>query len=127
MLAGNIVQKTAFLMPFCIGVVAIGFILWYARVRNPMKRMRPPFGLLALAGIVLMMVNGGISAFIAKAILTGDDVAKSLKEEKKKGYAAGNAIVPGRKTEDDKERPMSSWDRLKYGDRTQEVEGEASE
>ena len=121
---GNIVQKAAFLMPFCIGVVAIGFILWYARVRNPMKRMRPPFGLLALAGIVLLMVNGGISAFIAKAILTGDDVAKSLKEEKKKGYDARDSTLPQRK-KDDEERPMSTWDRLKYGDRNQN-EGEAN-
>lgn len=120
--SGNFVQKTAFLMPFCIGVVAIGFILWYARVRNPMKRMRPPFGLLALAGIVLMMLNGGISAFIAKAILTGDDVAKSLKEEKKKGYDTRDSTLPQRDKKDDEEKPMSSWDRLKYGDRNKNQE-----
>ena len=121
-MSGNFVQKTAFLMPFCIGVVAIGFILWYARVRNPMKRMRPPFGLLTLAGIVLMMVNGGISAFIAKAILTGDDVAKSLKEEKKKGYDPRDSTLPQRGTKDDEEKPMGTWDRLKYGDRTKKEE-----
>jgi hypothetical protein len=119
---GNFVQKTAFLMPFCIGVVAIAFILWYARVRNPIKRLRPPFGLLLLGGIVLLLLNGGISAFIAKAILTGDDVAKSLAEEKKRGYDAGNSTLPQRQ-KDDGEKPMSTWDRLKYGDRNQENEG----
>ncbi|MFM7181067.1 MAG: hypothetical protein ACKO2G_06345 [Verrucomicrobiales bacterium] len=106
-------------MPFCIGTVIIGFILWYARVRNPMRRMRPPFGLLALAGIVLMMVNGGLAAFIAKAILTGDDIAKGLKEETKRAYdGRDTTLPPGKK--DEGEKPMSSWDRLKYGDRNQE-------
>lgn len=123
---GNFVQKTAFLMPFCIGLVAIGFILWYARVRNPMKRMRPPFGLLALGGIVLLMLNGAIAAFIAKAILTGDDVAKSLTAEKKKGYKAGNAITPDHRKEDE-EKPMGTWDRLKYGDRNTEEQDSSGE
>ena len=118
---GSFVQKTAFLMPFCIGLVIIAFILWYARVRNPIKKLRPPFGLLTLAAIVLLMVNGAIASFIAKAILTGDDVAKNLKAEKKRGYGSGNAFVPERK-KDDEEKPMSSWDRLKYGDRNQEEE-----
>lgn len=122
MLAANFVQKTAFLLPFCIGVVIIGVVLWYARVRHPLKRLRPPFGLLFLAGIVLMMVNGAIAAFIAKAILTGDEVAKNLTEEKKQGYSGGNATLPERK-DDGKEKPMSSWDRIKYGNRDQEQEG----
>lgn len=125
MTGGNFVQKTAFLLPFCIGVVVIGFVLWYARVRHPLKRLRPPFGLLFLAGIVLMMVNGAIAAFIAKAILTGDEVAKNLTEEKKAGYSGGNAIVPERKG-DEKEKPMSSWDRIKYGNRDEEA-GESGE
>lgn len=126
MWTGNFVQKTAFLMPFCIGLVAIGFILWYARVRNPMKRMRPPFGLLLLAAIVLLMVNGGVAAFIARAILTGDEVAKSLKDEKKRAYDSGDTTLPQRK-KDDGEKPMSTWDRLKYGDRNQENQSESSE
>ena len=123
---GSFVQKTAFLMPFCIGLVVIGFILWYARVRNPIKKLRPPIGLLTLAAIVLLMVNGAIASFIAKAILTGDDVAKSLTAEKKRGYDGGNATLPERK-KNDEEKPMSTWDRLKYGDRNQEDEETAPE
>ena len=123
---GTFVQKAAFLMPFCIGVVIIGFILWYARVRNPMKRMRPPFGLLLLGGIVLMLVNGGLAAFIAKAILTGDEVAKNLKEEPKRGYDGSDTTLP-RKENEDEEKPMSSWDRLKYGDRTEENDNSSNE
>ena len=113
----NILQKTAFLMPFIIGTVIIAVILWYARVRQPIKRLRAPFGQLLLLGNVLMMVNGAIATFIAKAILSGDKVAKSLTEEKKKGYAGSGGTLPDQPKETER---RGSWDRIKYGEAEEE-------
>jgi hypothetical protein len=111
------VQKTAFLVPFAIGVVVIGFVLWYARVRQPLVMLRPPFGQLLLIGIVLMMVNAALASFVANAILTGEEIHKSLTAEKKRSYEDRNEAPPNVHKDRGGEKQMNSWDRIKYGDR----------
>ncbi len=109
------VQKTAFLVPFTIGVVIIGIILWYARVHQPLKKLRPPFGQLLLIGIVLTMLNAAVASLVAKAVLTGDEVHKSLTAEKKRSYEDRRDASPTDK-KGRGEKQMSSWDRIKYGE-----------
>ena len=112
----TILQKTAFLVPFTIGVIITCVMLWYARVRNPVKRYRPPMLQLLLAGIVLLMISGGVAAFIAKAILTGDEVVKELAAEERRSYEKSGSAGPAVGPKPETERKLGSWDRLKYGD-----------
>lgn len=113
----SLLQKTAFLVPFIIGLVITGVILWYARVRNPVRRYRPPFMQLLLAGIVLVMISGAVASFIAKTILTGDEIVKALATKEKRGYDKSDHSVPAAANKGGGESKVGSWDRIKYGDR----------
>jgi hypothetical protein len=107
----SVLFQQAFLLPFCLCLLASVAILWFWATRNPVKRFRPPLGAIAVGGVMLFMISGGLSAFVAKSILNAESFHAQLKaaNEPKRGYSgrAGNA-VPGARG--------GSWDRILEAD-----------
>lgn len=109
----------AFFVPFCIGLIVITAVLWHYRTSNPIKQMRPPFGQILLFAIVLVGLNGAGSYIVAKTVLSGTEVARSMKESKEQrggdfGRSADRLPTSG----------AGSWDRIMPGAQSEEGEEE---
>ncbi len=102
-----LLQK-AFFFPFVACTIIIIVLLWYYRTRNPVKRLRPPFGQIFLFAIILMGLNGAVSFFVANTLLSGTDVARSLQESREQrggDFGRGRDSLPP-------PAASGSWDRI---------------
>jgi len=105
-------MQKAFFVPFLIGSLVIAVLLWQYWSRNPIRQLRPPFGQILLFAIVLFGMNAAVSFLLAKTILSGSDVARSIEESKEQ---RGGDF--GRRPDNLPASSGGSWDRIMPGRR----------